>query len=63
MQRAKDELWQMMEDKYTDLISEGMSENEAVGTVIAEFGNLDDFADLHNIRSLILVYSSEEREK
>ena len=52
-QRAKDELWQMMEDKYTDLISEGMSENEAVGTVIAEFGNLDDFADLLNIRSLI----------
>ena len=53
VQRAKDELWQMMEDKYTDLISEGMSENEAVGTVIAEFGNLDDFADLLNIRSLI----------
>ncbi|MDO4803819.1 MAG: permease prefix domain 1-containing protein [Lachnospiraceae bacterium] len=53
VQRAKDELWQMMEDKYTDLISEGMSENEAVGTVIVEFGNLDDFADLLNIRSLI----------
>ena len=53
VQRAKDELWQMMEDKYTDLISENMSENEAVGTVIAEFGNLDDFADLLNIRSLI----------
>lgn len=43
--RAKDELWQMMEDKYTELIEEGKSENEAVGTVIAEFGNLDELAD------------------
>ena len=31
----------MMEDKYTELKNEGKSENEAVGTVIAEFGNLD----------------------
>ncbi len=53
VQRARDELWQMMEDKYTDLISEGVSENEAVGTVISEFGNLDDFADLLGIRSLV----------
>ncbi len=42
--RAKDELWQMMEDKYNELISEGKSENEAVGTVISEFGNLDEIA-------------------
>lgn len=37
--KAKDELWGMMEDKYNELISEGKSENEAVGTVISEFGN------------------------
>lgn len=43
--RAKDELWQMMEDKYTELKSEGKSENEAVGTVISEFGNLCDLAE------------------
>ncbi len=55
VKRAKDELWQMMEDKYSDLISDGMSENEAVGTVIAEFGNLDDFADILKIRSLVPV--------
>jgi hypothetical protein len=42
--RAKDELWQMMEDKYTELKAEGKSENEAVGTVISEFGNLDEIA-------------------
>ena len=32
--RAKEELWQMMEDKYTELKNEGKSDNEAVGTVI-----------------------------
>ena len=35
--RAKEELWQMMEDKYTELKNEGKSENEAVGTVISDF--------------------------
>lgn len=42
--KAKYELGQMMEDKYTELIREGKSENEAVGTVIAEFGNLEELA-------------------
>lgn len=46
-QKAKQELWQMMEDKYSELIAEGKSENEAVGTVISEFGNLEELsADL-----------------
>lgn len=45
--KAKDELWQMMEDKYNELIRDGRNENEAVGTVIAEFGNLEELsADL-----------------
>lgn len=43
--RAKRELGQMMEDKYNELISEGKSENEAVGAVIADFGNLDELAE------------------
>ncbi len=42
--RAKDELSQMMEDKYNQLRSEGRTDNEAVGQVIAEFGNLDELA-------------------
>jgi amino acid permease len=42
--KAKSELLQMMEDKYTELINQGKSENEAIGTVIAEFGNLDELA-------------------
>ena len=45
VRRAKEELWQMMEDKYTELKDEGISENEAVGTVITEFGNLDEISE------------------
>ena len=45
VEKAKRELLQMMEDKYNELISEGKTENEAVGTVISEFGNLDELAD------------------
>ena len=44
VRRAYEELAAMMEDKYTELIGEGCSENEAVGTVISEFGNLDELA-------------------
>jgi hypothetical protein len=44
--RAKEELWGMMEDKYNELIRDGMSENEAVGTVITEFGNLNELTDI-----------------
>lgn len=43
--RAKSELLQMMEDKYTELIRNGKSENEAVGEVIQNFGNLEDLAE------------------
>ena len=45
VKKAKAELSQMMEDKYLELCKEGKSQNEAVGTVIAEFGNLDEIAD------------------
>lgn len=45
VRKAKDELWQMMEDKYTELMDEGKTENEAVGTVISEFGNLSELAE------------------
>ncbi|MFA9466363.1 MAG: permease prefix domain 1-containing protein [Velocimicrobium sp.] len=42
--RAKEELAAMMEDKYNELIGEGKKENEAVGIVISEFGNLQEVA-------------------
>ena len=56
VKRAKHELGQMMEDKYMDLKAEGKSENEAVGIVISEFGNLDEIADDLGIS----VYVKEE---
>ena len=40
--KAKEELLAMMEDKYSELKAEGKSENEAVGVVISEFGNIDE---------------------
>ncbi|MEA4931743.1 MAG: permease prefix domain 1-containing protein [Anaerolineaceae bacterium] len=43
--RAKEELAQMMEDKYSQLRSEGRTDNEAVGQVISEFGNLEELAE------------------
>ncbi len=53
VQKAKFELGQMMEDKYNELILEGRNENEAVGTVIAEFGNLDELAESLGIQNFM----------
>ena len=51
--RAKRELLDMMEDKYRQLRSEGRTENEAVGTVISEFGNLDELAEALGIERVV----------
>ena len=48
---AKTELRSMMEDAYTGLIAEGRSENEAVGQVIRDFGNLEEVAPVLGITS------------
>ena len=52
-EKAKAELWQMMEDKYNELISDGKKENEAVGIVIAEFGDLEEVADSIGISTML----------
>ncbi len=44
VEKAKAELLSMMEDKYQELKAEGKTENEAIGIVISEFGNLDELA-------------------
>lgn len=51
--KAKCELGQMMEDKYTELINEGKNKNEAVGQVISEFGNLDELGDALGISHIL----------
>ena len=57
--RAKEELGQMMEDKYTELIEEGKTENEAVGSVISEFGNLSELAEILGLKDEILQQNEE----
>lgn len=61
--RAKSELGQMMEDKYHELLAEGKTENEAIGTVIAEFGNLDELAEDLGIRGILQENSGEKNEQ
>ena len=58
--RAKDELWQMMEDKYMELIAEGKNENEAVGTVISEFGNLEELSGVLGLEKAFSYQPSED---
>ena len=43
--RVKADLYDMMEDKYYELLKEGKPENEAVGIVISEFGNLEELRE------------------
>ena len=58
VRKAYEELAAMMEDKYTELIAEGCGENEAVGTVISEFGNLEELAQTLGIEE----YMGEARQ-
>lgn len=43
--KAKQDLYQMMIEKYDDYKKDGKTENEAVGLVISEFGNIDELLD------------------
>lgn len=52
-EKAKAELWQMMEDKYNELMAEGKKDNEAVGIVISEFGDLEEVADSLGISTML----------
>ncbi len=54
--RLKNDLLESMEDKYNELKQNGRSENEAVGIVISEFGNIDEL-----VKELgIDIHQSEE---
>lgn len=53
VKKAKDELLQMMEDKYNELREDGVNDNEAVGRVISEFGNLEEISEELGIVDLV----------
>ena len=61
VRKAKAELLQMMEDKYEELISEGKTDNEAVGIVISEFGNLDELAESLGISEAVAENPDESK--
>lgn len=44
VQKARQELLSIMEDKYQELKAEGKSEHEAIGIVISEFGSMEEIA-------------------
>ena len=60
--RAKEELAQMMEDKYNQLRSEGRTDNEAVGQVISEFGNLEELAETLGIPQEVKNLESDTKQ-
>ena len=62
VRKAKAELLQMMEDKYSELIAEGKTENTAIGTVISEFGNLDELAEDLNLTKEVEETRTRESE-
>lgn len=59
--KAKAELGQMMEDKFNELVAEGKPENEAIATVLAEFGNLSEVAESLGIKEFIETPAVEKR--
>ena len=61
VRRAKDELGQMMEDKYASLLEEGIPENEAISHVLAEFGNLDDLSEVLDIQRYLPARIEDEK--
>lgn len=53
MERLKNEIFSNMEERYHELKSEGKLENEAIGIVISEFGNIDELLEEMNIESTV----------
>ncbi len=51
--QLKEDILGNMEDKYTELIEAGKSNNEAIGIVISEFGNIDEILEEMNIHATV----------
>lgn len=63
IRKAKGELWQMMEDKYNELISDGKNENEAVGTVISEFGNIEELSSILGLKEELYTAPAQDAKE
>lgn len=49
--RVKRNILETMDDRYNELINEGKSEHEAIGAVIAQFGNIEELKEELGITS------------
>ncbi len=57
LRSAREELHAMMEDKLADLQAEGLTETQALGRVIAEFGSLDEVAPVLGIEREVTAHA------
>lgn len=51
MERLKHEMLVNMEDKYVELTEQGVPENEAIGIVLTEFGNVEEIVEAYNLEN------------
>lgn len=63
--KLKNDLLSNMEDKYNELKNDGKSENEAIGIVISEFGNIEELVnelgiEIKNEKNILPTLSKEE---
>lgn len=49
MAKLKENIYENMQDKYQELKASGKSENEAIGIVISEFGNIEELMEEFDI--------------
>lgn len=61
LMQLKQEILENMEDKYNELKNSGKNENEAVGTVISEFGNIDELLEELDLKKTNQSYNQEEK--
>lgn len=69
IQQLKEEMLRNMEEKYFELRDAGKSDNEAIGTVLAEFGNIDEIMEAYDLEPEIeqdderIYFSKEEADE
>jgi hypothetical protein len=60
IERLKNDLLVNMEEKYQELKKEGKLENEAIGIVISEFGNIDELMEEMGIKGEVIPVNHRE---
>lgn len=61
--KLENDMLRTMEDKYEELKMEGKSENEAIGIVISEFGNIDELIDELGLLSTAVENGAGQRKR